>query len=132
LILRERKVVKTLALIEGPQILIVARTPPAVSGTSIRISLFIWATGLLPEFFTLNTYTGVLLRRSPEGTTLSTWAVERALPIDATLSGLDTSRGTPEEVNLEAASIKAAGTGAVLVNLAVGLSVPRGFFGVAE
>jgi hypothetical protein len=49
-ILRERKGVKThnLALIEGPPI--VARKPSAVSGTSIRISPFIWATRLLPDF----------------------------------------------------------------------------------
>jgi hypothetical protein len=49
----------------------------------------------------------------------------------AMLSGPDTSPDAPGKVRREAASIEAAGTGAVLVPLAVGLSVPLGFFGAA-
>jgi hypothetical protein len=67
----------------------------------------------------------------PGGTTLSTWAVEVVVPVSATLSGPDTSPGAPGEVHLEAASIEAAGTGAVPVPLAVGLSVLLGLFGAA-
>jgi hypothetical protein len=44
------------------------------------------------------------------------------VPIGVTLSGPDTSLGAPGEVRLEAASFEAAGTGAELVPLAVGLS----------
>jgi hypothetical protein len=49
----------------------------------------------------------------------------------ATLSGPETSPGAPGEVRLEAASFEAAGTRAELVPLAVGLSVPLGYFGAA-
>jgi predicted nucleotidyltransferase len=62
---------------------------------------------------------------------LSTWAVVKVVPIGATLSGPDTSPGAPGEVRLEAASFEAAGTDAELVPLAVGLSVPLGFYGAA-
>jgi hypothetical protein len=81
--------------------------------------------------FTPETYTGVLLRHSPGETTLSTWAVVEVVSMGATLSGLDTSPGAPGEVRLEAASFEAAGTGAELVPLAVGLRVPLGFIGAA-
>jgi hypothetical protein len=76
--LRVRKSVKTLtlALIEEPQGAKSGRKPSAVSGNTKRTSSFICATSLLADlariqsrnlgvFFTPDTYTGVLLRRSP-------------------------------------------------------------------
>jgi hypothetical protein len=53
------------------------------------------------------------------------------VPMGTMLSCPDTSPGAPGEVSLEAASIEVAGTGAVLVPLAVCLSVPLGLFGAA-
>jgi hypothetical protein len=81
--------------------------------------------------FTPETFTGVLLRRSPGRTTLSTWAEVEVVSMGATLSGPDTSPCASGEVRLEAASFEAAGTGAELVNLAVGLSFPLRFNGGA-
>jgi hypothetical protein len=49
----------------------------------------------------------------------------------ATLTSPNTSPGAPGQVHLEAASIEAAGTGAVLEPLAVGLSDPLGLFAAA-
>jgi hypothetical protein len=48
-----------------------------------------------------------------------------------TLSGPDTSPRAPGEVRLEVMSFEAVGTGAELVILAVGLSVPLGIVGAA-
>jgi hypothetical protein len=105
---------------------IVARMLPAVSGTSIRISPFIWATCLLTDlrtnpvlFLTPDTYTGVLLRRSARGTRLSAWAVEVMVPVGATPH-------VPCRVRLGTCSIEAAATDLVTVALAVGLSLPFG------
>jgi hypothetical protein len=53
------------------------------------------------------------------------------MPLGVTLSGPEMSPGAPGEVRLVAASMEAAGTGAVLVPLAVGLSVSLGLFGAA-
>jgi hypothetical protein len=58
---------------------------------------------------------------------LFTWAVVGVVPMGATLSGPDMSPGAPGEVRLEAASFEAAGTGAELVPLAVGLSAHLAF-----
>jgi hypothetical protein len=143
-ILRERKGMKThtLALIEGPK---GGDSGPEAFGSleyqhqdlSFRLGHEL-ASGLranpLQEstrvFHPRHVHRG-FVSSLPGGTTLSTWAVEEVLPMGATLSGRDTSPGGPWEVRLEAASIEAAGTGAVLVPLAVGLSVPLGFFGAA-
>jgi hypothetical protein len=85
----------------------------------------------LDVFITPDMYTGDLLRRSPGGTTLSTWAVAEVVSMGATLSSPDTSPGAPGEVRLESAFIEAAGTCAVLVNLTLGLSVPLAVSGTA-
>jgi hypothetical protein len=82
-------------------------------------------------YFTPETYTGVLLRRSPVGTTLSNWVMMEMVPMRAMLSDPYTSQGAPGELRLEAVSFETAGTGAELVPLAVGLSVTLGFVGAA-
>jgi hypothetical protein len=124
----------TLALIEGPQ---GADSGPEAVGSfgHQHQDLFFHlghklACGIRANSFQergrvshLDTYTGILLRRSPGGKTLST-----------SLSDPDTSTGAsgaPGEVRLQAASIEAAGTGVVPVPLAVGLSAPLGLFGAA-
>jgi hypothetical protein len=102
------------------------------------ISRFIWARSLLADFARVHSrnlcvflisdsFTGVLLRCSSggTGTNLSTWAMEEAVILGATLSG----RGGAGDVRLEDASIDAAGIGAVPVPLAVGWSVPLGLVG---
>jgi hypothetical protein len=77
----------------------VARNQSAVSGTS-RSSPFIWAESL-PDFartqsriflisLTPDTYTGVLLRRSPGGMALSTCVLGLVVPAGVPLIGPDT------------------------------------------
>jgi hypothetical protein len=72
-----------------------------------------------------------LLRRSPGGTDLSTWALGVVVPVGVPLIGPDTSPGAPREVRLSVASKEATGTGRMTVPLAVCLSGPFGFWGVA-
>jgi hypothetical protein len=103
----------------------------------MRYSFFIWATSLLADFvrihsnklrgfFTPETYTGVLLRCSPGGTTFSTWAVEEVVLISVPPIGPDTSPGAPGEVRLCVASFEATGTDREPVPLAVSLGGPLG------
>jgi hypothetical protein len=77
-------------------------------------------------FLTPDTYTGVLLRRSPGEARFSTWAEFGMVPLGVTVRGPDTLPDVPGDVRLGAASMEAAGTAAVPVPLAVGLSVPLG------
>jgi hypothetical protein len=82
---------------------------------SIRTSSFIWTTIFFDDFariqarnlqlcLTQDTYTGALLRRSPERTTfLSTWALG-VLPVDVSLVGQDKSLDAVGEARLHAAS----------------------------
>jgi hypothetical protein len=77
-------------------------------------------------FLNPDTYTRVLLLRSPRGARFSTWAEFGVVPLGVTLRGPDTLPDVPRDVRLGAASQEAAGTAAVLVRLAVGLSVPLG------
>jgi hypothetical protein len=80
----------------------------------------------LRGFFTPETYTGVLLRRSPGGTTFSTWALEGVVLVGVPPIGPDTSPCAPGEVHLWAASFEATGTDREPVPLAVNLGGPLG------
>jgi hypothetical protein len=73
-------------------------------------------------FLTPDTYTWVLLRRSPGGGLFSTWAAVKVVPFGVPLREPD----DPAAVRLGAASLEAVGTASVPVPLAVGLSVPLG------
>jgi hypothetical protein len=120
-ILLKRKSVKThtlslsLSLSRDRREPIVARKPSVVSGTSIMFSPFVSATRLLADFvriqsrnlrdfFTRHAHRSFLVLLLG-GTTLSTWALS-VMPIDATLSGPDTSTGAPERCACELLSSK--------------------------
>jgi hypothetical protein len=103
----------------------------------MRDSPLIWASSLLAVFsrihsrkflvlLTTDTYTGVLLQRSPGGTRTSTWAAVKVVPSGLPHRGPGTLPDGPADVRLGAASFVAAGTATVPVPLAMGLSVPVG------
>jgi hypothetical protein len=118
----------------------VARTPSEVLSTSFRISPCICATSLLADFarmqlrnpipfLTPDTYAGVLLRQSPEGSSLSTWAMG-TLCHWARRSRARTRHRVPRErCAFDLLPSKLRVSKAVPVPLAVSLIVPFDLFG---
>jgi hypothetical protein len=101
----------TLVRIEGPQ---VADTGPEAVGSlghhPYDLSFHLGHEFERFFFFIPETYTGVLLRRALEGTTLSTWAIVGVVPMGATLSSLDPSAVAPKDLRRDTVFFEAAGT----------------------
>jgi hypothetical protein len=112
----------------------VTRKPSAVSGTSRRIS-FICTSNFIEVFARIHStkFLGFLTPiptlgfcyvAPPRRARFPTCAVVVVVSLGVTLRGKDTLPDVPGDVRFGAASEEAAGTAAVPVSVAVGLSVP--------